>query len=290
VSDSDIWIERAIHQLVEAHFPWGEGARPARWEDQLAHVQRWLEQQAGLYRVIATGLIARIEPILTHLQQDLSANEQDRLFFRIDESHITKSADSILEKMAREWQREPARPPPVSFHNLDQLKDLGRFRIVANFLDDVELITRYLEEPYDSTKAERLTSRQLQLRKEFSLADNRFEDMIAMLPGRRGSGERCRKGWFSPWQAELRGYRVEVQIVSLLQEAWDKKEHFLLYERVRRGELVPLEHRIVCAALSEQLYLADREFDRLKREAQAQREQHEKSKTLMGKEVGHASP
>jgi ppGpp synthetase/RelA/SpoT-type nucleotidyltranferase len=280
MSDSDTEIDRAIRRLVEAHFPWGEGPSPAGWEEQLAHVHRWLEQQAAIYRVIATGLIARVEPILTQLQQQLSANQPDRLFFRIDESHITKSPGSILEKMAREWRREPTRAPPVSFHNLDQLKDLGRFRIVANFLDDVEVIARCLEEPYDSTKLALLTPGQYQLRKEFSLADNQFEDMIAMLPEHRSTGERCRKGWFSPRQAELRSYRVEVQVVTLLQEAWDKKEHFLVYERVRRGEHVPLEHRITCADLGAQLAVADRAFNRLKREAQAQRDE----------EAGHAAP
>jgi len=290
VSQSDTGVDGAIRRLVEAHFPWGQGPRPARWEEQLAHVHRWLEQQAGLYRAIATGLISRIEPILTQLEHALSANEPDRLFFRIDESHITKSASSILEKMAREWLKDPARAPPVSFHNLDQLKDLGRFRIVANFLDDVEMIARYLEEPYDSTKLERLTPSQRQLRDEFSLVDNRFEDLIAMSPERRSGGERCRKGWFSPWEARLRGYRVEVQIVTLLQEAWDKKEHFLVYEPVRRGEHVPLEHRSICVDLSAQLALADRAFNRLKQEAQARRERHVRDTALEGEEAGHEAP
>ncbi|WP_224366325.1 RelA/SpoT domain-containing protein [Hyalangium versicolor] len=270
MSNSDTEIDRAIQQLVDAHFPWGDGPCPERVEDRLAHVRRWLEQQAAIYRGIATALIARVEPILTQLQQRLSANQPDRLFFRIDESHITKSPESILEKMAREWRREQTLAPPVSFHNLDQLKDLGRFRIVANFLDDVEVITRCIEEPYDATKRTRITPGQFQLREEFGLASNRFEDMIAMAPEHRSTGERCRKGWFSPRQADLRGYRVEVQIVTLLQEAWDKKEHFLVYERVRRGEHVPLEHRIIFADLSAQLAQADRDFNRLKREAEAQ--------------------
>jgi ppGpp synthetase/RelA/SpoT-type nucleotidyltranferase len=255
----------------------------------LAHVRWWLEQETAIYRVIATGLIARVEPILTHLRQALPSNEQDRFFCRIDESHIIKSPDSILEKMAREWQRDTARPPPVSFDNLGQFKDLGRFRIVANFLEeDVGLITRHLEEPYDSTKSEQLTLWQLQLREEFSLLDNRFEDLISVPPGSRKSGERCRKGWFSPRQGELRGHRVEVQILSLLQEAWDKKEHFLLYERTRRGEHVPLEHQIDCDSLGHQLYLADRKFDQLKREAQPLQEQRRKSRALM-EVAGHAS-
>lgn len=268
----DIWIPEAVRRLVDDHFPWrDEVPRPPRWEDRLAYVHNWLVRETRIYRNIATSLLARIEPLLDSLRASLPEGERDRLFARVDASHIAKSPDSILEKMARLWTG-PEAPPPVSFHNLDQLKDLGRFRIVANFLGDVEAITRHLSEPYNAAKAEGLTPEQRRLREEFHLHDNQFEDRISVLPGQRHSGERCMKGWFSPRQADLRVYRVEVQLLTLFQESWDKKEHCLLYEPARRREPVPIQHRILCTDLSATLALVDQQFDQLRRDVQARRE------------------
>ncbi|WP_342376843.1 RelA/SpoT domain-containing protein [Myxococcus stipitatus] len=273
VPASEAWIPEARRRLVDDHFPWDEvGTRPEMWEDRLSEVYRWLEQHSALYRLIATGLLARVEPILDQLQAAVLEVEPDRLFVKVDASHITKSPESILEKMARKWPGlEQA--PPVSFHNVDQLNDLGRFRIVANFLGDVDDITRHLSEPYDARKASLLTPAQRLLRDEFTLHDNRFEDLILVPPNSRTSGERCRKGRFSPRQPELRGHQVEVQIVTLLQEAWDKKDHCLIYERVRRGEHVPLMHQIICTDLSAQLFVADSQFEQLRREGLPRREE-----------------
>lgn len=50
------------------------------------------------------------------------------------------------------------------------------------------------------------------------------------------------------WKHELRHkdskVRVELQICTQLQEAWDKKEHFLVYERKRAGKDIEKEQRI----------------------------------------------
>lgn len=80
-------------------------------------------------------------------------------------------------------------------------------------------------------------------------------------PKERSSGERCRKGVFSLRKDAL--IRVEVQIQTMLQEAWDKKDHFLVYEPKRRGEAVEACHIIEIYAMSELLYVADLTFDRL---------------------------
>ncbi|WP_205519590.1 hypothetical protein [Pyxidicoccus caerfyrddinensis] len=250
-------------------------------------MHQWLVRETGIYRNIATSLLARIEPLLTALRASLPEGERERLFARVDASHIVKSPDSILEKMARSWSG-PETPPKVGFHNLDQLKDLGRFRIAANFLGDVEAITRHLADPYNATKAEGLTPEQRRLRDEFQLHDNQFENLISVLPYQRTSGERCMKGWFSPRQAGLRGYRVEVQLLTLSQESWDKKEHCLLYEPARRREPVPEHHRILCTELSATLWLVDLQFDQLRREAQALRAKRTSAPSDKSQEVPHA--
>jgi ppGpp synthetase/RelA/SpoT-type nucleotidyltranferase len=253
-----------VQALVNTHFSWEEPA-PEHWEGRLAHVRRWLEQETVIYRAVATALIARIDPILASLQQRLPEHERGRLLYRLDDRHVLKTPDSILEKMARRWE-DPSRPPPISFNNLDELNDLGRFRIVTNFLSDVDWLCRHLEEPYDATKRERLSPLQQTLCREFSLQGNRFEDLIAISPRKRMSGERCRKAHFTSRAPEHRAYRVEVQLLTVLQESWDKKDHFLIYERRRAGLRVDEAHERLSFSLSEQLYLADLMFDQLKKD------------------------
>jgi ppGpp synthetase/RelA/SpoT-type nucleotidyltranferase len=263
-------VFQKVSRLVDEHFPW-EGPMPPRWEDRLAYVRRWLEQETTIYRAIATALISRLDPILSGLQRQLPANERDRFLYRIDDRHVLKTPDSILEKMARRWE-DPHHPPPIGFDNLDELNDLGRFRIVTNFLSDVACICRHLEEPFDTRKRPLLSPQQQALREEFSLQRNRFEDLISVAPRDRKSGERCRKAHFSPRAPEHHAYRVEVQILTVLQEAWDKKDHFLIYERRRAGQRVDEEHERLSYSLSEQLSITDLLFDQLK-QASTRREE-----------------
>jgi ppGpp synthetase/RelA/SpoT-type nucleotidyltranferase len=262
-----------VRRLVDDYFDW-QGARPESQEERLGYVQRWLEQQTAIYRMVTTALIARIEPLLASLYQELPSAERGRLLYRIDDGHVLKTPESILEKMSRKWKNTD-RPPPISFENLDELNDLGRFRIVTNFLSDALWISQRLEEPYDAMKRERLSLHQQALRREFGLQSNRFEDLISLAPAERETGERCRKGHFMPLLPEYRGFRVEVQILTVLQEAWDKKDHFLIYERRRAGLHVQEEHERISFSLSEQLYLADLLFDQIKRAHATQ----EKSRT-----------
>jgi ppGpp synthetase/RelA/SpoT-type nucleotidyltranferase len=83
-----------------------------------------------------------------------------------------------------------------------------------------------------------------------------------MPPAKREKGERCYRGCF--WPKGQPSLRVEVQIMTALAEAWDKKDHFLVYERRRRHQPVDLQDEIEMYAHSELLYLADIFFDQLK--------------------------
>jgi ppGpp synthetase/RelA/SpoT-type nucleotidyltranferase len=166
--------------------------------------------------------------------------------------------------MAREWEADKGKAPKVGFDDFpESMDDLARFRIVLNFLSDVEMVCRKLEEPYRVSPEERLrlTPKQRALYSDFRLSDNCFEDLIMLGPEIRSSGERCRKGLFILRRDS--GVRVEVQVQTMLQEAWDKKDHFLVYEPRRRGEAVETCHSIEIYAMSELLYVADLTFDRL---------------------------
>ena len=257
-------------RLIDHHFECWRGARPRSRDERLAEVLAWLEQQTRPYEAVGLALIAQIGPLLAELQQGLPVHERRRFLYRVDADNLRKSPESILEKMAREWHEAGSGvSPPKSFHNLADLKDLGRFRIVASFLSDVELLCERFEATYDASRRRALSPAQQHLAEGFRLIDNGFEDLIRVRPPKRKSGERCRKGLFAPRDPSQSHYRIEVQIVTAFQEGWDKKDHHLVYERVRTGQALDERHREMSFALSEHLYIADYLFDDIKRSADA---------------------
>jgi ppGpp synthetase/RelA/SpoT-type nucleotidyltranferase len=258
-------IEAKKKLLIRRHFPWGElGYLPRPTSSDLtAHetaVTLWLEQQTLPFGAAALALAARVQPVLREIEAPVSPR---RLLARIDCSSHVKSPASILEKMVRDWDPDSQGHPSLGFHNFRQdLTDLGRIRIVANFLRDAERIAKALEEPYDTEAAGRLTAAQVALRADYSLKENHLVDSVHVDPGKRRAGERCFKGLFRP-QGLREHLVIELQVQTLLQEAWDKKDHFLIYERRRRGDPVDPRHEREIFAMSELLYVADITFDRL---------------------------
>ncbi|MCP3997331.1 MAG: hypothetical protein GY722_20060, partial [bacterium] len=260
-------LTTTIARLIREHFPWGAPgypiSAPVEADQQRRLVEGWLRQKTGQFEIAVTALVALVEPILREVEEGVRQDGEYRLVHRFDLGNATKSPASILERMAREWGEKPGEAPPVSFDNLDrELDDLGRFRIVTNFLSDVDRIADRLAAPYCTRQG--LSPAQRSLAADYLLRTNRFEDKIRLHPGRRKKGERCCKGVFEPRRREQSHLRVEVQIQTLLEEAWDKKDHYLLYEPRRRGEKVALEHECEMFAMSELLFVADLTFDRLR--------------------------
>jgi ppGpp synthetase/RelA/SpoT-type nucleotidyltranferase len=175
-----------------------------------------------------------------------------------------KSPESVLDKIARTWDGSETKAPEVGFRDFkNEMEDLSRFRIVLNFLADVETLCRKLEEPYSVGPSDfgGLTVHQRALHHDFTLRKNRFDDFIMLDPRERKTGQRCHKGVFA-LRRDGR-LRIEVQIQSMLQEAWDKKDPILVYEPRRRGETIERAHSIETYAMSEVLYVVDLTFDRL---------------------------
>jgi ppGpp synthetase/RelA/SpoT-type nucleotidyltranferase len=258
-------------QLLREHFPWGQdGCPPRPADDDEAIVAEsalaWIQNQVDMSGLenAALALHARVQGVLEELRGNLPATEGSRFFYRSDLSHLMKSPESILDRMARDWDPAAGEAPRIGFNDIvATIEDLARFRIVLNFLSDVKLLCQKIEEPYrlNADDRLRLTQAQQALYVDFRLRDNRLEDLIMLHPAKRLSGERCRKGLFF---LRTNGHvRIEVQIQTMLQEAWDKKDHFLVYEHKRRGEDVDQSHSIESYAMSELLYVADLTFDRL---------------------------
>ncbi len=259
-----------LRALIE-RFPWGppgflDSPRDATFESRLALVKGWLAYRLTTFKFWDTALAlhACIQRVLDEVEEALPATEKPRHFYSSDLKHILKPVDSILDRMIRTWDPSSSRAPEFGFDDFHtSMKDLARFRIVLNFLSDVELVCGKIEEPYccGGEDVIRLSPAQQSLYNGFALDKHTFENLIEVSPEHRKTGERCRKAIFYPRNNP--GTKVEVQIQTMLQEAWDKKDHFLIYEPKRRGETIEAIHRIDIYAMSELLYLADRTFDRL---------------------------
>lgn len=263
-----------IHCLVHRYFPWGQPGYPVQPQDPSPGdleglVGTWVQSRIGSLKFDTTALAlhARIQAVIDEVEGALPFGDRPRHFYRSDLGHLVKSPDSILDKMVRDWDANGSGGPRMSFDNfVDEMDDLARFRVVLNFLSDVDAVCSTLEIPYTCTPADqcRLSRAQRALYGEFALRHNRMDDLIGQKPETRKSGERCRKGVF--FRRDEPRVKVEVQIQTMLQEAWDKKDHFLVYEPKRRGDPVEDKHRIEIYAMSELLYVADLTFDRLLRD------------------------
>ncbi len=222
-----------------------------------------LARQVAPYQSVVLALIARLRPLLGTWERAMQAG-RPRMIYRIDAGHITKDPAGILQKMARKWHAnlerdERAVPPitPSSIHT--ELTDLGRFRIACNFMSDVRALARMIEA--SCSGAAEPGSAEAALAAEFELRDGRFENAMDILPSTRNSGERCFKAVFILRGGPMRGRTVELQLMTVLQEAWDKKDHVLVYEPMRRKEPVPDDRVRASFALSELLFVADQQFD-----------------------------
>lgn len=260
-------LEEKIDQLLEAFFPWGrEGlpCKPPTAEGRRRVVALWLDDQTGGLRPLVLALMSRVLAVLREVERPILEQEGKRLVARVDTSALLKTPESILDKMVRGCAGLPE--DQVSFLRLFQeMDDLGRFRIVTNFLSDAESVAAALSRPHQRRlhlrrTADPLRAAQLQLADEFVLLGEGFGETVHSSP--RKGGSRSWKAHFSPrdWPERV----IEVQIQTQLQEAWDKKDHYLIYEPRRAGHEVCSRHLCEMAAMSELLYIADLTFDRLR--------------------------
>lgn len=252
--------EQEFDRFIVPNFRgWPDGQAPHDRPGRLRCVRAWLRDCVAPFRASALALMACTQPILDDLEKRILQKEPARLFCRIDTEHLCKEPESILDKMIRKGSGSDG-APLLSFENFrDQMKDLARFRIVTNFLSDARLVRAEIAAAFGTGN---LTEAQGKLREGFLLENNNFEDCTRVLPAQRSKGERCFKGIF--WPRENPGLKVEVQIMTILQEAWDKKDHFLIYEGRRSGKPADLDDEIEMFAISELLFVADLTFDRLR--------------------------
>jgi len=177
---------------------------------------------------------------------------------------LLKSSERIAEKIFDSWHRHdqwniqprekrpedpPTRHDPRRF--LDTMTDVVRFRILCNYLGDIYQIKSRIEHWEKQGGPFQIKG---------------CDDHIATPYDRRRAGHRAVQ-FACRYTGDDIPCCFEVQVMTQLQHAWDKKDHHLIYERVRSGQghRIPVHLKNRMAAMSEMLYVADTAFDELKR-------------------------
>lgn len=182
---------------------------------------------------------------------------------RDPEDGLVKEPKRIVEKMLEScfeyeiWEKQDKENADVEevkkyypSNFLLTMKDIIRFRIVCNYLSDIyDLDEKIRDFVKESDK--------------FELEDS--EDHIETPYSIRKAGHRAIQYRFRFSDVNTT-FPFEVQLMTMLQNAWDKKDHHLIYEHERIGEgadiPITLKNRI--AAMSDALYVADTMFNKLK--------------------------
>jgi ppGpp synthetase/RelA/SpoT-type nucleotidyltranferase len=211
--------------------------------------EEYFNSKLGMHSNLCTSMIAEVNKILSPLIKKYS----NRFFCRIDDSHSIKTPLSIIDKIRRSEieaasNKDAALITPDNF--LTTIKDLARFRIVCNFLSDIE----------ETAKAIGSSN----ISKFFNI---KVKDTI--FSRKRTSGERSKKLILE--HKSIPGVFLEIQIITQLQEAWDKKDHYLVYEKKRSSpknddELFKNYLDSKMSAMAELLFVADDYFEKLRME------------------------
>jgi ppGpp synthetase/RelA/SpoT-type nucleotidyltranferase len=172
--------------------------------------------------------------------------------FPDDAGRLTKSLESLRTKLGRDLlDKPPGRclTPDEVEDRIRAMPDLARFRIVCDFASDAEeLLARLLVKSEQGARFGEYTVRG-------PLKDYIY-DLSLRCPTR---GHRARQLAVEvPTSEAGKAILVEIQIMTLLQHAWDRRNH-PFYEWTRTGHELPPELTINDVALAETLHMVDRQ-------------------------------
>jgi len=240
--------QQRIEQMLAGHLP------PSIRD--FVDFEHWLEQLRQLVFVSVTHLYHEVGDELDVERKRVRQEENSaRKVWDLvpDEGvQLLKSTASIRSKIGRDLcDREDAGKPLPGDLSLDVveklvlgLPDLGRFRIVADYSHDVLRALRVLV----PTKREGLLGRYP--------IKGKIKDYVFDLDLRHpGRGHRARQ-FAVKVQERDRSIHIEVQLMTLLQHAWDRRNH-PMYEWTREGGELSARLRINDVALAETLHLVD---------------------------------
>ena len=243
--------------------------------------EQYVKEKIEDLEFLAPQLFKIFEDAVTEWEADYLRGKRKRFVaetFSPPGDKLLKGPDRVVEKILESWERHAewndlpkrkrAKKPPTRHdpkHFLHTMTDLIRFRIVCNYLCDVRYIEGRIESDLQSIE-KRIQGVDKRCRK---LKSKKVDHIEIPFPERR-AGHRSVQYVFE-YSGEGGPTLFEVQVMTQLQYAWDKKDHHLIYEyvRVKQGHKIPLHLKNRMAAMSELLYVADTVFDELRKDIAA---------------------
>jgi len=263
----------SIAQLYESTFYCKRTQMDKRKEKK--YLSEWGFKSRSKYEKFIKGTIEDLEFIAPQVfkifkdkviewEQDFFKDKGERFFAETispPNEKLVKSPERVIEKILESWKdydqwkaipkgqrgQEPIRHDHKDF--IHTMNDLIRFRVVCNYLDDVKYIGKKFWNFAKKCKG-------------IELVDC-IDSIETPYPERR-AGHRALQFIFK-YLSNKDPIRFEVQVMTQLQHAWDKKDHHLIYEyvRIKKGDKIPVHLKNRMAAMSEVLYVADNVFDSL---------------------------
>jgi len=218
-------------------------------EDNFPEPDRWKEyiNEKTLLHLCAFDIVKPVvETIVESLCKKYRKEEKrvfaDIIYPRPVYPNPHKSHERIVEKIM-------SQPKDYTLQNFDtKMEDIVRFRIVCNYLSDIFEIVKelkadsHLNDCCKISEKDYITEDRNNPHRAFHLIFN----VLVLYKGKKV----VRK--------------VELQIMTQLQNSWDKKDHSLVYEEIRIGKKIDKKDRIKMASMSDLLYIADEFFDDLR--------------------------
>ncbi len=218
--------------------------------DAISFIEKKIEEEK--HETIAFLISASIRNDLDYIRKELPQYGKRMIAetSKFNEKINVKQPISILEKIYR--SNIGKEKGEITIENfLEKIDDIIRFRIICNFLSDLD------------TVEEKFIKKLVQRKGIKKISDK--VDKIIIPTEERISGHRAHLYYFK-YGFNDKYYPFEIQFMTLLQNAWDKKEHNLIYEYQRvnpKNDKLNLE-KIKMFSMSELLYIADSYFDELK--------------------------
>lgn len=180
---------------------------------------RKLESVTADHVIFLNGVIEWLNTLVENLKKSVNRPTQRRFICNLDTSNKKKPWYSVADKLWRESKNTSPEYNLTNFHKV--MKDLVRLRVVCNFLSDIESFESELNRDYENDMS-----------KEEAFSIDKTDDSIKQRPKDRKSGHRSIKYLLT--SKVFPDVCLELQIMTLFQEAWDQKDHYLIYERRRQ--------------------------------------------------------
>lgn len=173
-------------------------------------------EEHELFLVVVMGWL---DTLVNNLKKSVNRPNCQRFICKLDTSNKKKHWYSVADKLRRESKESSPKYDLQNFQKV--MKDLVRLRVVCNFLSDIESFESALVKDYESD-----------ISKQKTFCMDKTDDSIKQRPKDRKSAHRSIKYTFT--SKDFPGVFLELQIMTLFQEAWDQKDHYLIYEQRRQ--------------------------------------------------------